>query len=471
MIRLLFKIFIAYWIAAGIVIVISDVEPHRRIHNPELMDAFEGALSMDARSIAEAYESGHCQQMQKILSDAKDALLLATPDGRLVCGSAAVPGMAKLISTARNTKKRMIENYEWFQLVAFPFRSESGVEYVALFKNGYSSKLHLYGMLPGSTTMIISCMVTLLLGFLMALPIRRLRQAAGQIAMGRLDARVRWRATPLLGAKRGGGDDIDQLVRDFNHMAACLEVLAKSQRALLRDISHALRSPLARLGVGLGLARAASPANMREPLDRIETEAERINALIGQILSLSRLDAIQQPEAASVFSPSELVVDLLPDLQFEAAQRDCSIGTSIADGCRVCGDEELVRTAIENILRNAIKYASGGGSIHVETLAENKNGHRVCSVRVSDNGPGIPENELGLVLEPFYRADRSRHWDQDGFGIGLAIADRAARLHGGTISLRNKPDGGLVVELSFPLVPGVSREPGPAGSLKMSSLP
>lgn len=452
MIRLLLKIFIAYWIAAGIVIAISDYEPHRHIHNPELMDALDGALAMNGRSLVDAYEGGRCQQVQKLVNTSRDGLYLATPDGRVLCGDPAVGDLPKLIAAVVKQKKRMTANYERFQLIASPVTSPHGTSYILILKNSYSTALHLGGMLPGYTTVCISCVVTLLLGFLMALPIRRLRQAAGQIAMGRLDTRVRWGTIPAKASKSRVGDDIDHLIRDFNHMAECLESLANAQRFLLRDVSHALRSPLTRLGVGLGLARAESPANMREPLDRIETEAARINALIGQILSLSRLDVIQKVDAPRLISLSELVVDLLPDLEFEASQSDCAIGTTIATGCYVRGDEELIRVAVENILHNAIKYASGSGLIHVETTTEERQGEKLSRVRVSDNGPGIPEHELGLVLEPFYRADRSRHWQQDGFGIGLAIADRAAKVHGGIIGIRNKPDGGLIVELSLPSV-------------------
>jgi two-component system sensor histidine kinase CpxA len=452
MIRLLLKIFVAYWVAAGIVIAISDFEPHRHIHNPELTDALDSALAMDGRSIVDAYEGGRCQALQKLVTTSHDGLFLAMPDGHAVCGNPGVPDFPKLVAAAVTHRKRMTANYEWFQLIAVPITSPTGAKYVVVFKNGYDSALQIYGMLPGYTTVTISCVVTLVLGLLMAWPIRRLRQAASQIAMGRLDTRVRWGMVPANGAKSKGGDDIDHLIRDFNHMAECLESLASAQRFLLRDVSHALRSPLTRLSVGLGLARAEAPLSMREPLDRIETEAARINALIGQILSLSRLDAIQQIDAPCIVSLSELVVDLLPDLQFEAAQCDCAIGTTITAGCYVRGDEELLRVAVENILRNAIKYASGSGLIHVETANEERQGERYSRVRVSDNGPGIPEHELGLVLEPFYRADRSRHWQQDGFGIGLAIADRAARLHGGTIGIRNKPDGGLIVEICLPPV-------------------
>jgi two-component system sensor histidine kinase CpxA len=450
MIRLLFKIFIAYWIAAGIVIAISDYEPHRQIHNPELTDALDSALAINGRSIIEAYESGRCQEVQKIATTSREGLLLATQDGHVVCGDPGIPGLPKLVAAAVKQNKRMTDNSEWFQLIATPISSPSGAHYVFVLKNSYSSALKVYGMLPGYTTVAISCVVTLVLGLLLAWPIRRLRQAAGQIAMGRLNTRVRWSMFPTNGSESRSGDDIDHLVRDFNHMAECLEALANAQRLLLRDVSHALRSPLTRLGVGLGLARAEAPPSMREPLDRIETEASRINDLIGQILSLSRLDAIRQIDAPRLISLSELVVDLLPDLQFEAAQGDCAIGTNIAAGCYVRGDAELIRVAVENVLHNAIKYASGSGLIHVETATEERQGEKLSRIRVSDNGPGIPEHELGLVLEPFYRADRSRHWKQDGFGIGLAIADRAARLHGGIIGIRNKPDGGLVVEICLP---------------------
>jgi signal transduction histidine kinase len=139
-------------------------------------------------------------------------------------------------------------------------------------------------------------------------------------------------------------------------------------------------------------------------------------------------------------------------VQYEAAQKNSVISTLIGEDCFARGDEDLIRSAIENILRNAIRYTPVDGRIHVEVLPVELCGEQFSLVRISDDGPGIPEDEIESVLEPFYRADKARHWQQDGFGIGLAIADRAVNLHGGTISIRNKPDGGLVVELRFPLV-------------------
>jgi two-component system sensor histidine kinase CpxA len=253
-----------------------------------------------------------------------------------------------------------------------------------------------------------------------------------------------------------GGDDIAKLVQDFNHMAERLQALTESQRLLLRDVSHELRSPLTRLGVGLGLARQEAPEITREHLDRIESEAQRLNELIGQILSLSYLETIQEIELPKNISLSELVMELLPDVQYEAAQSNCVITTAIGPGCTVRGDAELLRAAVENVVRNSIRYVPDNGLIHVETIPVERDGAVLAIVRISDNGPGIPDGELKSVLEPFYRADRSRYWQQSGFGIGLAIANRAAGVHGGTINIRNRSEGGLTVEMCFPCTNGLA---------------
>jgi two-component system sensor histidine kinase CpxA len=287
MIRLLLKIFLAYWVAAGIVIAISDYEPHRHIHNPELTDALDSALAMNGRSISSAYESGDCEDFQRIHTSSHDGLYLANFQGNMLCGNPGIPGVPKLVASTVQHNKRTTANYEWFQLIATPITSPSGAKYILLMKNSYSSALQVYGMLPGYTTVAISCVVTFFLGVLLALPIRRLRKAAERIATGGLDARVKWPWKPVGGSEFTGGDDIGRLIRDFNIMAERLESLAKAQRLLLRDVSHELRSPLTRLGVALGLARAEAPGEMCEHLNRIDTEAARLNSLIGQILSLS----------------------------------------------------------------------------------------------------------------------------------------------------------------------------------------
>jgi two-component system sensor histidine kinase CpxA len=450
MFRLVLKIFLAYWIAAGVVIFVVDFEPHRQIHHPELVDALDSSLAMNGKLLVAAYEGDRCSQVENVLSTKYDALAIAAPDGTFLCGDPGVFGQKALVVAAAKNRKRMTTNHALFQLIASPFPVH-GNYYILVLKTSYSSALQVYGLLPGYTTIAISCVVTVFLAFLVALPIRRLRKAAQEIATGKLDARVYWGKVSERLYGFNGRDDIAKLVQDFNHMAERLQALAESQRLLLRDVSHELRSPLARLAVGLGLARREASPTMRVHLDRIETESKRLNDLIGQILSLSHLETIQQIEVSSEVSLSEVVVDLLPDVQYEAAQSGCVITTMIAPYCIVRGDPELLRAAIENIVRNAIRYVPGNGVIHVETASMDEEDKRLTVVRISDNGPGIPDDELKSVLEPFYRADRSRHWQKTGFGIGLAIAKRAASVHGGTIDIRNRQEGGLIVEMSFPL--------------------
>lgn len=465
MVRLVLKIFLAYWIAAGVVIAISDFAPHRHIHSPELADALDGSLAMNGRMITEAYEHDRCQEIQTQLVTTHDVLYLATPDGKLLCDGAGLPDIRALTAAATEQKKRMTGNYALFQLVAVPVTSQRGSHYVMLFKNSYSTALHVYGLLPGYTTIAISGVVTLFLAVLVALPIRRLREAAREISMGRLGTRVQWGTLSSTICGYEGGDDIDRLVRDFNYMAERLQLLAEAQRLLLRDVSHELRSPLARMNVGVALARPGASVAMHEHLDRIEMESARLDHLVGQILSLSNMDTIQKIDMPGVLSLSELVVDLLPDVQYEAAQKTSAITTLIGEDCYVQGDEDLIRSAIENILRNAIRYTPDNGRIHIEVLSAETSGEQFSVVRISDDGPGIPEDEIGSVFKPFYRADKARHWQQDGFGIGLAIADRAVNLNGGAISIRNKKDGGLVVEMRLPLVVDV-----PQASVRNDSM-
>ena len=450
MIRLVLKIFLAYWIAAGIVTFLF-FEPHRELHYPEISHALDKSLTLNGMLIAAAYSAGRCPQIQKLLATDGNEFSVTTADGRYLCGDSSISGVEDLVRTAVATKKRTMANHAFFQIIAVPITPADGNTFALLFKNHHRSAFRVFGLMPGNPAIAISCVVTLFLALLLALPIRRLRSAAQQIATGKLDARVAWGHLSERIYGFNGGDDVARLVQDFNHMAERLQALAEAQRILLRDVSHELRSPLARLTVGLSLARQGASPGTRKHLDRIENETQRLNELIGQILSLSYLETIRQVELPDDISLSELVVDLLQDVEYEAAEGGCAITTMISPGCYLLGDAELLRAGIENIMRNAIRYVPDGGHIHVETTPMERNGKMLSVVRISDNGPGIPEKELGMVLEPFYRADKSRHWQKAGFGIGLAIATRAASVHGGSIHISNRPEGGLTVELCFPL--------------------
>jgi hypothetical protein len=181
---LIFKIFLAYWLAAGVVIAISDYEPHRHIHNPELTDALDASLAMNGRALIHAYESGTCESMLSWLHTSADSLYLAQPGGRIVCGDLHERGTETLIASALKSHKRTTSNYASFQLIALPVTGSQGVQYILLVKNHYSYALQVYGLLPGYTTIAISGVVTFFLAVLVAFPIRRLRATTYQIAAG-----------------------------------------------------------------------------------------------------------------------------------------------------------------------------------------------------------------------------------------------------------------------------------------------
>jgi two-component system sensor histidine kinase CpxA len=299
--------------------------------------------------------------------------------------------------------------------------------------------------IPGLIIAIISSgLVCYFLAWYMTKPIVRLRAATRQLAAGDLTARS---GAPV--TKRR--DEIAGLMRDFDAMAERLELLVKAQSRLLNDISHELRSPLARLNVALGLARQRAGVESTDMLDRIELEASRLNELIGRILTLARLEDGEQRVPQTPVPLGELVASVAEDAEFEAQERHCHVHTSIPEGSwDVRGNDSLLHSAVENVVRNAIRYTQEGTSVDI-ALTSHENG-REAVLRVSDSGPGVPENALGKLFEPFYRLDDARGRLTGGVGLGLAITERAVRFHGGKVSASNRAEGGLMVELRLPLI-------------------
>jgi two-component system sensor histidine kinase CpxA len=294
---------------------------------------------------------------------------------------------------------------------------------------------------------VVFGITTFVLVLLLVRPIGRLRIAARALANGELATRV---AKPDGEERLFGGDEIQGLVHDFNYMAEQLERLVGAQKILVRDVSHELRSPLARLSVALELAREEAPASMQQYLQRIDREAGRLNLLIGQLLRLSSIEATNASSHLDKFTLHGLVEELLPDAEYEAQQRCCKIQVLEHSDCMVKGNQELIYRAIENIVRNAIRYTRQDTVVELRIRCEERAGLRRVTLDVADSGPGIPETELENIFRPFYRVDTARQQDTGGFGVGLAIADRAVRLHHGEVRARNRPEGGLNISLSLP---------------------
>jgi two-component system sensor histidine kinase CpxA len=235
-----------------------------------------------------------------------------------------------------------------------------------------------------------------------------------------------------------------------------------------------LRSPLARLNVALGLARQRAGVESVDMLDRIELEATRLNELIARILTLARLEDGEQLVPETPVPLDQLVASIAEDAEFEAQARHCHVRASIPEGdWSVRGNPSLLHSAVENVVRNAIRYTQEGRSVEIdltsiELSGEEKPGGPEAVIRVNDSGPGVPPDALDKLFQPFYRLDEARGRLTGGVGLGLAITERAVRFHGGRVSARNRPEGGLQVEIRLPLIargqsPETDLRPVPTG--------
>jgi two-component system sensor histidine kinase CpxA len=296
--------------------------------------------------------------------------------------------------------------------------------------------------IPGLlAALLISGLVCLGLAGYLSAPVRRLRTATQALAAGNLGIRV--------GAIGLRGDEMGGLSRDFDRMAEQLQSLIEAQKDLLRDVSHELRSPLARLQAALGLARRRAEGRADEELDRIEREAERLNELIGQILSLTRLAVEDDERMREPVELAALIDTIARDAAFEAEQSQRRVQVVETVPVTLTGNPELLHSAIENVVRNAVHYTGENTAVEIALTRETDGGAAVITVR--DHGPGTGAAYLQRIFEPFFRTSESRDRASGGYGLGLAIAKRAVELHGGTISAANEPTGGLRVVIRLPL--------------------
>jgi two-component system sensor histidine kinase CpxA len=275
----------------------------------------------------------------------------------------------------------------------------------------------------------VSAGVAWLLARTLSRPVTGLRDATLALADGNLDTRV---GHPIVERR----DELGGLARDFNEMAAQLEASLRSQRELLRNVSHELRSPLARMRVALGLAQR--DAGELPALARIERESDRLDWLIGEIMDFARADSGRGPRSEE-FDLTAMLRELVRDARFESGDDGPRIELEAPAGILVRAQRSGLASAVENVLRNAAHHADRRVDVGVSREADG------LAITVADDGGGVPEEELGLLFEPFYRGDKV-----GTAGLGLAIARRVTELHDGTISARNRQDGGLQVTITLP---------------------
>ncbi|GAB6042018.1 ATP-binding protein [Endothiovibrio diazotrophicus] len=285
----------------------------------------------------------------------------------------------------------------------------------------------------------VSGLLVLLLARHFSAPVRRLRRAAGRFADGELGARVG-------GVRRWVPDELSELAGEFDRMAERTEGLVGSHKRLLRDVSHELRSPLARLRVALGLLERKSPEAAGE-LERMEREVERLDELIGQVLTLARLDGGEPPARESLIELAGLVAQVVEDAAFESGDGGPPVRLERRCEAPLMADVALLHSALDNLVRNALRHSPAGEAVTVAMEC----GDGWVAVVVRDRGPGVPEADLERIFEPFVRVGEARDRESGGHGVGLAIAARAVRAHGGTLGAANHPDGGLAVTLRLPV--------------------
>jgi two-component system sensor histidine kinase CpxA len=482
---LYWRIFLAFWAALALILVGTvTVAVNATAHRTDRPWIQRGQLYAQA---ARAFESGGAPALQgwlqSLAAEPFSRTFVVGPDGREVLGrplprtlsaspdpgsgsaaySSAAPGAIAPIGGALVLVAPGGESYH---VVVGPVRDSP-----RLF-----GELELPGVPLAILTIALaaSAAVCYLLARYLAAPVDRLRLATRQLAAGDLDVRV-------LPALRSRQDDLGLLAADLDAMAQRLRQLLEAKQQLLRDVSHELRSPLTRLQLAVSLARREHSSADRY-LARIACEADRLEQLIARTLKLVRLErppnALIEPRSVDV---GELLHNIASDVAIEADARGCLVNVQARERVLVCGDPELLRSAFENVIRNAVRFSPAGAVVVVSArrvaesdtdesdtdesdTGESDTGESV-EIAVHDSGPGVPEKELGLIFEPFYRVDAARaHQGTAGEGLGLAIAARALAVHGGKISAHNMPGGGLAVVVTLPLAGGARERPTAAAS-------
>ena len=440
--RLFWKIFIGFWIALVVAAVGAGTAvwvQHRRQGPPP--DLAMGPPSRIATDLAAAtLRHGGVEALRQWMNDAQVrravALFVVDDEGHDVLGR-EVPSAA--LASARTLVARG-DDARGARRVAAP----SGESYVVFVTRAPGARPPRRPPPPpiAPWELIVigiatSLAFSMLLAWYLVRPIRSLRWAFDAAAAGRLETRV----SPLMGRRR---DEIADLGRDFDRMAQQLQNLVSAQRRLLHDVSHELRSPLARLQAAIGLARQ-QPAKLDTSLERIEREAMRLDSMVGEVLALARLESGTASRMKERVDLAYIAASIAEDARFEAEALGRNVRFNASGDAPVIGNADLLHRAVENIVRNAVKFTRQGTTVDVRVHTTRTS----AILTVTDHGPGIAAGELEKVFDPFYRGDAGM--GTSGFGLGLAIAQRAVDAHGGAIKAANVPGGGLEVEVDLPL--------------------
>lgn len=436
--RLFWKLFLALWLSImTFAVVVSWINQAviQRNAIEEPAAAFENRLKRLNERLARDLQEGGARKVKRTLLNLPRGLhnhiFVLDADGKELLGRERVLKKQKQTRTKFVTGQLQDANGTVYTLVTTGRRPPRTL--LAPGPEGVGMRL--------GVAALISALMSLLLARYLAAPLGHLSHASRQFATGDLSVRV------------GAGlelrqDEFGQLARDMDEMAGRLQQLQQANQRLLRDVSHELRSPLARLRVALEIARNKDRSVVVDELDRIELESERLEKLIDEVLSLLRESSGTRELNLSGFDLAELLKDLVETVNYEIGEGGEPIALHVESPLHLDADRELLWRVFENLLRNALIHSGEAGDIQVQ--ARKIEGERI-KVVVSDTGPGIDEAQIKNIFEPFFRIDEARDRNSGGHGLGLAIAASAVRRHDGRISATNRKEGGLEVCVLLPL--------------------
>lgn len=447
---LYWKIFTSFWLATVLIIVTTawfTSEIARKSSIPTQERAF---MDSYANAAVVTFEAGQRTALVKWLEktglNKQMNLFLLTNTGEII-GNHDIPDLVKQIST--NLVNGELDSGIFKSgnlIVSHEILSTTGTAYrlAAVSEKPLSQVVQIpwAGLtLRLLIAFFISGLICYLLSIYLTQPLSALRMAAKSLAKGKLNTRV----GHFAGHHK---DEIAELSHEFNRMAEQLETLIHSKERLLQDISHELRSPLTRLHIAVELGRKKSNHLAETEFDRIEAECLRLNTLIGEILDFARLDKSTNTIKKAMVDLPKLLNYIASDANYEFSETTPRVVLGDIQPFRLMLDERLIHRAIENILRNALRYSPEEQVVTISLYQ----GTRKNSVfiDIEDNGPGVPEDQLAKIFNPFYRVDTARQKKTGGYGLGLAIAKQAIQLHHGKIQATNREDGGLLVRIILP---------------------
>jgi signal transduction histidine kinase len=456
---LFLKIFLWFWLAMALVglalVIVTAIT--QSVPVVARWRAVTGdALNIYAETASEILEregsGGLARYFERVEERTRIRGFVLDEQGRELTGRATPPRAGELAARARESGKTEFEFFSSTTLAA-QIMSEASPQggHHTLVLEMPGGRFSVLRAEPGTqalrllAVLLTAGVVCYWLARYVSSPVVKLRAGVRQLAEGDLQARV--------GASFSGRrDELVDLGKDFDLMAERIESLMLSQQRLINDISHELRSPLARLTVALELARQRSGTEASTALDRIEREAERLNELIGQLLKLARLESGEDQSETRAVDLARLVREVVADADFEAHGRESAVRLNACEEFTITGREGLLRSAIENVVRNGVRYTATGTEVLVSLSVEREETEAFAVVSVRDHGQGLPEAALADVFRPFYRVADARDRQTGGIGLGLAITERAIRLHNGTVRARNAVEGsgGLIIEIRLP---------------------